>query len=1028
MKNKISIIILVLITLMNIILPVINAAEIAKADLIYDHSINTHIKFYNAGKWYPIKCGYICYKIDGEKYPAYCIKHGVHGVDEEGDYTVTVNDLLKDKLIYNTILNGYPYKTPEQLGVETIDDAYVATKHAVNTVLLDRDVYSFYKAEDEKGEKIINAIYEISQKGKAGNEVNQDAKVNIAKVGKLIEDGNYYYQEYKVTANRNISTYKVDEILNFPTGTYISNIDGVKQKVFNDNEKFRIMIPKEKMNEDISGIINASAYCNTKPIFFGEAPRNDIQNYAVTYKPYAEYNSSVNFNIKTNTASIKVMKKDEESLEPIRDVEFGLYKKDNTLIEKLKTNNNGEIIFSDLYQGEYIIKEENANENYLKRNEVFNISTQYNKQIIKEITNKHKKGNLKITKVDKDDNSITLGGIEFDLYDSNNRFIMHLITDANGEASIDNINTGTYILKETKTRREYNLCVDNDILVKWNETSNILIENEKKKGQIKIIKEDKENSNVKLEGVKFQLTNNKGNVVDRLITNKDGEAISNKLPIGKYTVKEISLGKNFNYILDEKEYLINVQDKEIIEFIAKNEYKKGNIKITKVDKDDNNIVLNDVEFDLIDSDNNIVRKIKTDSKGEAYISNIKIGKYILRETKTKNEYCLCEDKEIEVGWNKTSNILIENEKKKGQLEIYKIDQEDKAIKINGVIFELIDLNGTVVERLTTNSNGYAISKKLPIGEYYLKEIKTDNKYVLDNKIIKIDIKHNKISTQMIENARKKATIKVIKKSSNYSHVLNINKGAALEGTIFEIYNSNNDLVDIIITNENGEAESKKLDIGRYKVKEKKATKGYLLNDNDFMINLTEDNQVKILNVENDPIIPEVKIEKKGQEFAERNEEIKYEFNIKNNSNTSLDEFYLKENLPYKQIKATKLITGIYNENINYKIYYKTEDSDYIFLKQVNSLTSEYIDLDYISNEKSIIEIKIEYGKVPKEFKSVINPTLYVKVNDNVKKDEYIYNVAELYGTIEEFKIKDKSVYTTQIREKEIIKKLPKTGC
>ena len=42
--------------------------------------------------------------------------------------------------------------------------------------------------------------------------------------------------------------------------------------------------------------------------------------------------------------------------------------------------------------------------------------------------------------------------------------------------------------------------------------------------------------------------------------------------------------------------------------------------------------------------------------------------------------------------------------------------------------------------------------------------------------------------------------------------------------------------------------------------------------------------------------------------------------------------------------------------------------------------------------------------------------------------EYIYNVAELYGTIEEFKIKDKSVYTTQIREKEIIKKLPKTGC
>lgn len=1029
MKNKISIIILVLITLMNIILPVINAAEIAKADLIYDHSINTHIKFYNAGKWYPIKCGYICYKIDGEKYPAYCIKHGVHGVDEEGDYTVTINDLLKDKLIYNTILNGYPYKTPEQLGVETIDDAYVATKHAVNTVLLNRDVYSFYKAADEKGEKIINAIYEISEKGKAGNEINQDAKLNITKVGDFIETENYYYQEYKVTADRNISTYRIKEISNFPIGTYICDINGAKKDSFNSNEKFRLAIPKEKMNENISGNINVSAYCNTKPIFFGEAPRNDLQNYAVTYKPYAEYSSSTNFNIKTNTASIKIIKKDEESLEPIKDVEFGLYKKDNTLIQKASTNKDGIIIFNDLYQGEYIIKEEKANDNYLKRNEIFNIPTQYNKQVIKEITNKHKKGNLKITKVDKDDNTITLGGIEFDLYDSNNRFIRHLITDANGEAIIDNINTGSYILKETKTKKEYNLCVDNNILVKWNETSNILIENEKKKGQVKIIKEDKENSNIKLEGVEFQLTDTKGNAICKLTTNKNGEAISDKLPIGEYIIKEISLGKNLNYILlDKREYLINIQDKEIIEFVAKNEYKKGNLKITKVDKDDNNIFLENVEFDLIDSDNNIVKKLKTNEKGEAYISDIKVGKYILRETKTLKEYCLCEDEVVNISWNQTSNILIQNEKKKGQVEIYKIDQEDKTVKINGVIFDLIDSNGKVVEKLITDSNGYAISKNIPIGEYYLKEIKTDNKYVLDNKTIKINIEHNKTLIKTIENIRKKATIQIIKKSSNYSYVLNRKKGEFLSGTVFEIYNNNNELVDIIETNEKGKAESKKLDIGRYKVKEKKSTKGYLLNNNEFLINLTENNQVKILNVENDPILPDVKIEKKGQEFAEKNEEIKYEFDVRNNSNTLLDELCLKEILPYKQIKVTKLVTGIYNEDINYKIYYKTENEEYILLKEVSSSTSEYIDLDNISNEGSIIEIKIEYGKVSKEFKSIINPMLYAKVNDNVKKGEYIYNIAQLYGKIDEFEVKDKSVYTTQIKEKKIIKKLPKTGC
>ena len=414
--------------------------------------------------------------------------------------------------------------------------------------------------------------------------------------------------------------------------------------------------------------------------------------------------------------------------------------------------------------------------------------------------------------------------------------------------------------------------------------------------------------------------------------------------------------------------------------------------------------------------------------GEAYIEGINIGKYILKETKTKKEYNFCSNKEIIIKWNETLNLVIENEKKKGQVEIYKTDKENKNVKINGVIFDLINLNGEVVERLTTNSSGYAISKKIPIGDYYLKEIKTDNKYVLDNKIIKVNIENNKISTLKIENSRKKATIKIVKKSSDFSYILNRKKGALLSETVFEIYDYNNELVDTIVTNENGEAESKKLDIGRYKVKEKKSTKGYLLNDKEFFVSLTEDNQVKILNIENDPILPEVKIEKKGQEFAEKNEEIKYEFNIRNSSNTYLDELCLKEFLPYKQIKATKIVTGIYNEDINYKIYYKTENNEQTLLKEVNSLTSEYIDLDSVSNEDIITEIKIEYGKVSKEFKSVINPMLYAKVNGNVKKDEYIYNIAQLNGKIDEFEVKDKSTYATQIREKEIIKKLPKTGC
>ena len=41
-------------------------------------------------------------------------------------------------------------------------------------------------------------------------------------------------------------------------------------------------------------VINTfTATCNTNPIFYGEAPNAGIQDYAVTYKPYVDYNTSI---------------------------------------------------------------------------------------------------------------------------------------------------------------------------------------------------------------------------------------------------------------------------------------------------------------------------------------------------------------------------------------------------------------------------------------------------------------------------------------------------------------------------------------------------------------------------------------------------------------------------------------------------------------------------------------------------------------------------------------------------------------
>ena len=1214
MKKKILIISIILITIINTILPVVNAVPaITKANLINDHKINTYIEKENENGWFEVICNYICYKEDGKKYPAYCIEPGIHGVDEEGNYTVTVDDLVKDKLIYNTLLNGYPYKTHKQLGLESSDDAYVATKLALRSVLLNTDVKTYLRAKNERGEKIINAICEIAEKGRNGNNINKEAVININKSGDFKESGDYYYQEYSVIADANISEYEVKAIENFPEGAFITNEKGEKQQRFYSNEQFRIMVPKTELEKDISGKINVIASCKTNPIFYGKASSSTIQDYAITYKPYVEYEANIILNEKTNTASVKIIKQDEETFKPIDDVLFGIYNENNELITQQKTDKDGITIFDNLYQGKYSIKEIEANKNYEKDETIYEINTEYNKQVIRTITNTHKKGNLIITKVDKDDNSESLDGIEFDLIDSENNVVAHLITDINGKAQINNINIGTYTLKETKTKENYNLCEDNNINVKWNETKEIVIENEKKKGLIKIIKQDAENKEIKLEGVEFEIFDINSNLIESIKTNSNGEGISNRLPVGEYIIKEINLGENSEYILEEKEYKIHVENEKINEVVIENMHKKGNLKITKVDKDDKTITLGAIEFDVIDEKGNTIANFITDVNGEAYIENINTGIYTLKETLTKRDYNLCENKNIVVEWNETKEIVIENEKKKGQIKIIKQDEENSEIKLEGVKFQILDVNDKIIEEvqtdkngeavssklligeykikeidlgnninyllnnevytvqvenevtanlliknkhkkgnlriikvdkdnseiklegvkfeitdkegkvykittdengiakienvrigkvtikeletnekyilsnqiyeaeieynedveliienekkkgqikvnkvdkdnnnikienvefqilnknnevvdiLTTNVEGVAVSKKLPIGEYYLKEIATNSKYVLDANKIQVTIEEDKITNIVAENEKKKGKIQIIKTSSNDSPILNIKKGEYLQNVEFEIFNESGTLVDVIVTDENGQGISKDLEIGRYKVKEKSTNKYYILNTNEFFVNIKENGKVEILEIQNEAIIPNLDIEKTGQQYAEKNEEIKYEFDIKNNSNTKLDNFTWIEFLPYNNSKITKIVTGIYNENLDYEIYYKTNKNDYRLFKTVNSKMSQYLSFDTINLEKKevITEIKVEYKTVSENFSAIVKPSIITKIDSNVKNNEKIINITELSGNIEEYVIKDKSEFETIIKEKEILKKLPKTGC
>ena len=954
-----------------------------------------------------------------------------HGVDEKGSYTVNITELLDDVRIWRVIVNGYPYQTPAQMGVETEEDAYMTTKQAIYCIMFNRNVTALYRGKDERGNKMMNALVRLVDIGRNGTQTPQSSSINAVKSGTMYEEGNNYVQKYNVSSAVDIKSYTITSTANMPKGAIITNSKGISTSTFSGNESFYVKIPKTEMVNDINIVINLQGKCKTYPVFYGRTPNSGWQDYAVTFDPYGDGFGTTKLSIATNTASLKIVKKDKDTGNTLAGVTFNVKYENGTNIGDFTTNKDGIISISGLRQANIIIQEKNTLEKYILNTNTFKISTVFNKQTTIEITNEHKKGNLKIIKVDKDDNDLTLGAVEFDLIDYTGKVIKHLVTDVNGVAEVKNINTGNYTLRETLTKKEYNLAVDQNVLVNWNETMEYKIENEKKKGQIRIIKVDADYNEVKLVGVEFQIIDKNNHIIEAIKTDSNGEAVSSRIPIGEYKIKETSLGTNEEYILNDEIKTITVEEDKISNIQFENEHKKGNLKIYKVDLDNNTIPVSDVEFEVTDQDGYKYTAI-SDKNGIAYIENIRTGIVTIKETKTNKIYKLNEETfEADIKWNETSDLTITNEKLKGQIEVYKVDSEDNEIKLEGVEFQVINSNNEVVETIVTDKNGYVITSRIPIGEYQLKEVKTDDMHILNEDIIKVNVTTDIVSRLDITNDRIKGQIKVIKTSEDDNFINGLDAGSPIENVKFEVYDLDNNLVDELTTSADGIAITKLLDKGSYIIKEVQSGEWYLLNENTFMAEIKEHQEIINVEITNESEKPDVDIEKTGIIQTTASQEIKYNFVIKNTGNVSLSNFTWTDSLPTDYVRITKLITGTYNQELNYFIYYKTNKNDYRLLKDnLNTKVNNYIDFSNLEldADEYVTDFKTDFGTVDVGFESIINPYIFVRVNSNVNNDDVFTNKTRIEGYNKTYLVWDEDNHTTKVYKKEIeVKKLPRTG-
>lgn len=383
-----------------------------------------------------------------------------------------------------------------------------------------------------------------------------------------------------------------------------------------------------------------------------------------------------------------------------------------------------------------------------------------------------------------------------------------------------------------------------------------------------------------------------------MFTDERGYACSIPIPYGRYIVRETTTPHNFMPVDD---FIVTVTENsstpQVWRVLLDDEF-KAKLKIVKQDDETKQpVLLANTEFKVYDLDakkyveqvttypNTVVHKSYfTDENGYLILpESLKCGNYRIEEVRAPDGYTqntqyveIKVDKNTAYQMDSVSGdaiitVTYENHPVKGKLVIHKSGETLKSFKkdfvyeeasLEGAEFEIyaaediftpdhqVDEQGnrhviyakdTLVKTVTTNKNGEAVIKDLPLGKYRVKETKAPAGFVLNPDSQEVAFIYKDQNTPEIEeklefsNERQKVELSVEKQDAE--------TGKALKGATFGLYNkeaiSSGDKVIVkadtllqeITSNEKGKAAfTLDLPLGRYYVKELQAPAGYVSSD------------------------------------------------------------------------------------------------------------------------------------------------------------------------------------------------------
>ncbi|WP_370740452.1 SpaA isopeptide-forming pilin-related protein [Ruminococcus sp.] len=518
------------------------------------------------------------------------------------------------------------------------------------------------------------------------------------------------------------------------------------------------------------------------------------------------------FKVKTSSGNLKLVKTSEDG--NVANIEFTV--KGDDYSKTVKTNSKGEFELSDLFPGKYTVTEHTPTEYAEQKSKTVNVES--GKTATVSFSNVLKKWNLTVTKTDAETKSAqgnsTLAGAVYGIYD-NGKLVDKYTTDKNGSFTTS-----------------YYVCGDN-----WT-----LKEIEPSEGYFL----DETEYHIGAEAKKYTLENNSVSIGVTEDILKGKIAIIKHTDDGSTKIETPEKGAEFQVYLKSS----------------------GSYAKAKESERDN---------------------LVCDEYGFAETKELPYGTYTVHQTKGWNGTEFIADFDVFVNEDgKTYKYLINNSSLESYVKIVKVDSETgKQIPYAGAGFQIYDPDGklvtmkytyptvTEIDTFYTNSEGYLITPEaLPYGiGYSVVEVQAPYGYILDSTPVYFDITAEKISEENgvtivkteKKNTPQKGTITIEKTGEIFSNVISSGEEViiyqpeysvnGLSGAVFEIYADEDittpdgtvrakkdELVSTLKTNTKGTAISKQLYLGKYRVVEKTAPNGFVLNRTINHIELTYSGQ------------------------------------------------------------------------------------------------------------------------------------------------------------------------------------------